>query len=82
MTDERGFTLSSGPDGWLAVFGFYGRSQRTPALIPGQVQLLGALIAGREDRIQTVILADDKDGTFIPKPTPKPSAGPSASPAP
>lgn len=82
VTDERGFTLSSGPDGWLAVFGFYGRSQRTPALIPGQVQLLGALIAGREDRIQTVILADDKDGTFIPKPTPKPSAGPSASPAP
>jgi cell division protein FtsQ len=82
VTDERGFTLSSGSDGWLAVFGFYGQSQRTPALIPGQVQLLSALIAGREDRIQTVILADDKDGTFIPKPTPKPSAEPTASEAP
>lgn len=82
ITDERGFTLSSGADGWLAVFGSYFPSQRTPALIPGQVQLLTALLAGREDRIETVILADDKDGTFIPKPTPKPSGKASASPPP
>jgi len=52
------------------------RSQRTPALIPGQVQLLGALLAGREDTIQTVVLADDHDGTFVPKPTARPSATP------
>jgi hypothetical protein len=82
VTDERGFTLSSGSGGWVAVFGFYGRSQRTPALIPGQVQLLGALLAGREATIATVILADDRDGTFVPKPTPKPSASPKATPRP
>ena len=76
ITDEKGFTISTGPKGWLAVFGFYGRSQRTPALIPGQVQLLTSLLAGREDTIQSVILADDKDGTYIPKPTPRPSATP------
>lgn len=82
VTDERGFTLSSGSGGWVAVFGFYELSQRTPALIPGQVQLLTALLAGREDRIEMVILADDKDGTFVPKPTPKPSPSsrPSARP--
>jgi len=56
------------------VFGFYGRSQRTPALIQGQVQLLTKLLDGREDTIQTVILADDRDGTYIPKATARPSA--------
>jgi len=76
VSDEKGFTVSSGPKGWLAVFGFYGASQRTPTLITGQVQLLGALIAGREPTVATVILADDRDGTFIAKPTPRPSATP------
>ena len=76
ITDERGFTVNSGARGWVAVFGFYGQSQRTPALIPGQVQLLASLLAGREDTIQTVILADDRDGTYIPKPTVKPSGSP------
>jgi len=76
VTDERGFTMTTGPKGWLAVFGKYGRSQRTPALIPGQAQLLAALILGREDTVETLILADDRDGTYIPKPTPKPSASP------
>ena len=80
ITDERGFTVSSGVKGWLAVFGFYGISQRTPALITGQVQLLQSLLAGREAEIATIILADDRDGTFIAKPTPKPSASPSAPP--
>ena len=74
ITDERGFTLGSGVRGWLAVFGFYGRSQRTPELIPGQVQLLAKLLEGREDTIATVILADDREGTYLPKPTPHPSA--------
>jgi len=74
VSDEKGFTVSSGAKGWLAVFGFYGASQRTPALITGQVQLLTALLAGREAEVATVILADDRDGTFIAKPTPHPSA--------
>ncbi|HUQ78025.1 MAG TPA: FtsQ-type POTRA domain-containing protein [Patescibacteria group bacterium] len=82
ISDDRGFTVGSGSDGWLAVFGFYGRSQRTPDLIPGQVQLLAALLAGREDAVQTVILADDRDGTWVPKPTsrPTPTSKPSKSP--
>jgi hypothetical protein len=58
------------------VFGFYGISQRTPALITGQVQLLTTLLAGREATVATVILADDKDGTYLAKPTPRPSASP------
>ena len=76
VTDDRGFTIASGNGGWLAIFGFYGRNQRTPALIPGQIQLLGGLLAGREDSVQTVILADDREGTYIAKPTPRPSATP------
>lgn len=82
VTDEQGFTISSGSGGWLAVFGFYGRDQRTPALIPGQVQLLGALLAGREDTVATVILADERDGTYLPKPSAKPGTTPTPSKAP
>jgi cell division septal protein FtsQ len=82
ITDEKGFTIQAAPRMWTAVFGFYGPSQRTPALIPGQVQLLSALLAGREDTVQSVVLGDDRDGTYIPKPTPKPSATPKASPRP
>lgn len=82
VSDERGFTVASGSGGWTAVFGFYGRSQRTPSLIPGQVQLLGALLAGREATVQTVVLADDRDGTYVPKPTPRPSPTPRPTKAP
>lgn len=82
VSDERGFTVGSGTGGWVAVFGFYGRSQRTPALIPGQVQLLSALLAGREATVQTVVLADDRDGTYVPKPTPRPSPTPRPTKAP
>jgi len=74
VSDERGFTVSSGAKGWIAVFGFYGASQRTPALIPGQIQLLTGLLAGREPEVATVILADAHDGTYTSRPTPKPSA--------
>jgi hypothetical protein len=76
VTDDRGFTISSGSGGWVAVFGFYVPNARTPSLIPGQVQLLGALLANREDTVQTVILADDREGTYIAKPTPRPSPTP------
>jgi hypothetical protein len=79
VNDLHGFTLSSGPNGWLAVFGKYGLSQRAPSLIPGEVQLLAALLAGREDTVQTVFLSDERNGTYLPKPSPKASASPSAS---
>lgn len=72
VTDKNGFTISSGSGSWVAIFGFYGLSQRTPALIPGQVQVLAGLLAGKEDIIQTAIIADDRVGTYDPKPTPRP----------
>jgi POTRA domain, FtsQ-type len=76
VTDGNGFIVSSVPESWVAVFGFYGRSLRTPELVPGQVQLLGKLLFGREPSVALVILADDRDGTYVPKP------GASAAPAP
>ena len=76
VTDEHGFVVSSGSKGWEAWFGFYGLSLRTPELIPGQVQLLKTLLVGREAAVKTVILADDREGTFIPKATPRPSETP------
>jgi cell division protein FtsQ len=82
VNDMHGFTVSSGQNGWLAVFGKYGLSQRTPSLIVGEVQLLTALLQGREDTIQTVFLSDERNGTYVPKPSSKPSTSPSASPTP
>lgn len=79
VTDENGFVLSSSPKSWVAVFGFYGQSLRTPDLVAGQVQLLAALLAeAGEPTVALVILADDRDGTYIPKasPSPAPSAAP------
>jgi hypothetical protein len=76
VTDTNGFVVSSGPGGWEAIFGFYVLSLRTPDLIPGQVQLLKTLLAGREASVATVILGDDREGTYTPKATPKAPASP------
>lgn len=76
VTDENGFVISSVPESWIAVFGFYGRSLRTPDLIPGQAQLLQKLLLGREPTVAIVILADDRDGTYIPKVLPSPATTP------
>jgi len=75
VSDENGFTIRSVPENWVAVFGFYGRSLRTPDLVPSQVVLLEQLLrqAG-EDSVAMVILADATDGTYIPKASPAPSA--------
>lgn len=78
VTDEHGFELRAQPRGWTAVFGFYTASLRTTAIIPGQVRLLTQLLAGREEGVSSIILADENDGTYIPRNTPKPS--PSATP--
>ncbi len=80
VTDENGFVIRAEPQGWIAIFGYYTPSLRTPELIPGQARLLRSLLIGREQLIQRVILASETDGTYVPKPTPKPSE--SASPAP
>lgn len=81
VTDEHGFVVRADPQGWLAIFGFYTPSLRTPELIPGQVRLLRSLLIGREPLIARIVLASETDGTYIAKPTPKVTADPGASPA-
>ena len=71
--DESGFVVRAEPLGWLAIFGFYTPSLRTPELIPGQVRLLRSLLADREPTVARVVLADDVSGTYLAKPTPRPS---------
>ncbi|MEA2537610.1 MAG: cell division protein FtsQ [Chloroflexota bacterium] len=67
IDDQQGFTVDTGKDGWTAVFGFYTPTIRRTELIPGQVRLLGSLLAGREETIATVVLADDRAGTYTLK---------------
>ena len=80
VTDENGFVIRADPQGWLAIFGSYTPSLRTPDLIPGQVRLLRSLLIGREPLIERVILASATDGTYVPRPTPRPSPSPSSAP--
>ena len=49
------------------MFGFYTPTLRTTDLIPGQVRLLRSMLAGREDDVLRVILADDRSGTYVPR---------------
>lgn len=69
IDDEQGYTVSIGKDGWTAVFGFYTPTIRRTDLIPGQVRLLAGLLAGREETIATVLLANDRAGTYTLKAT-------------
>ncbi len=87
VDDTDGFTVSSVPAGWDAVFGFYTPTLRTTDLIPGQVRLLRSLLYGREAKVGRVILADDRSGTYIPRAsaataTPAPTAQPKSTPSP
>ena len=70
IDDERGFSIDTGKDGWTAVFGFFTPTIRRTELIPGQVRLLASLLAGREETVATVILADDRAGTYTLKASP------------
>jgi len=80
VDDESGFTMRTRPASWTAIFGFYTPTLRTTELIPGQVRLLRSLLAGREDQVDRVILADDHSGTYVPLPSAKASPGPSGTP--
>ena len=65
LDDERGFTVASDPPAWMATFGFYTPTLRTPELVPGQVRLLRSLIARvGEGRIETMLLTDTTNGTY------------------
>jgi hypothetical protein len=79
IDDVHGFTMRTRPASWSAVFGFYTPTLRTTELIPGQVRLLRSLLAGQEDAIERVILADDRSGTILPRPTPEPTRKPKGS---
>lgn len=70
ITDASAFVVSTRPGSWVAIFGFYTPTLRPPDLIPGQVRLLRSLLDGREDEIARVILADDKNGTYVPHESP------------
>ena len=67
IDDARGFALDDGNGGWTAIFGFFTPTLRQTSIIPGQVRLLRSLLAGRQDRVATVILADEEHGTFTLK---------------
>ena len=65
IDDQHGFVIATVPAGWTATFGFYAPTIRTTNLIPGQVRLLRSLLARvGETRVATLILADDKNGTY------------------
>ncbi|MEI7743799.1 MAG: FtsQ-type POTRA domain-containing protein [Chloroflexota bacterium] len=76
VDDTNGFAMRTRPAAWTAIFGFYTPTLRTTELIPGQVRLLSSLLAGREAKVQRVILADDHSGTYIPRATPEPTRKP------
>jgi len=76
VSDANGFVIQSVPAAWSAVFGFYTPNLRTTDLIPGQVRLLRSLLDGREAQIERVILADDQNGTYVPRATSAASPAP------
>jgi cell division septal protein FtsQ len=67
IEDSDGYELRGDGQTWVAAFGFYTASLRTPDLIPGQVRLLRSLLAGRESTLRRVVLADDVNGTYTTK---------------
>jgi cell division septal protein FtsQ len=76
VTTANGFVLGTLPRSWIAVFGLYTPSLRTPAIVPGQVRLLRSLLSGREASVERVFLPDEDSGTVILKPTPAPMPTP------
>jgi cell division protein FtsQ len=80
VTDDHGYELRAQPAGWTAIFGFYTPSLRRPDIIPGQVRLLGRLLEGREASVASIVLADERDGTYVPRPSPSPSPTPTPKP--
>ena len=60
LDDDNGFTLSSGPAGWVAQFGFYAPTVRKVTVIPTQVRdLREALYQWGEAKVAWVRLVSD-----------------------
>ena len=73
VSDATGFVVGTSPGSWIAIFGLYTPTQRTPEMIPSQVRLLRSLLADRgEATVAEVILADGENGTVVAKPTAAP----------
>ena len=72
VDDTDGYVVRGVTQPWRAIFGIYTPTVRTPDLIPGQVQLLRSLLAGREPSLDRVVLADASNGTYTLRATPKP----------
>jgi hypothetical protein len=64
IEDGDGYVLRPVGAPWVAVFGVYTPSLRTPDMIPGQVRLLRSFLAGRELSVKRVTLADERNGTW------------------
>ena len=65
IEDGDGYVIRPVGVPWIAVFGVYTPSLRTPDMIPGQVRLLRSFLAGRETTVKRVVLADDRNGTYV-----------------
>jgi len=66
IDDPDGWIVQpSTDDPWTAVFGVYTVDLRPPGIVPGQVRLLRSLLAGREQKIARVVLADAENGTYL-----------------
>lgn len=65
VEDGDGFVIRPVGVPWIALFGVYTPSLRGPAMIPGQIRLLRSLLAGREFDVKRVVLADERNGTYV-----------------
>jgi len=65
IEDGDGYVIRPVGVPWIAVFGVYTPSLRTPEMIPGQVRLLKSFLAGRETTVKRVVLADERNGTYV-----------------
>jgi hypothetical protein len=72
VDDDRGFTVSSVPSGWVAEFGFYAPTVRKVTVIPEQVRDLRSMLAyyGEAHVAWVRLVADvsqDHVNTYVPR---------------
>ncbi len=66
VDDDHGFTISSGPDGWVAEFGFYTETLRQDTVIPTQIRdLRSALDHFGESKVAWIFLMSDISESHI-----------------